>query len=1246
MPSSGADFSSEFGRKVWAPDPLNGFFLGRIVDIGADSILVAAVNDSRSQPISALYDAVFPAEDDERKDVDDNCALMFLNEGTLLNNIRLRYQRDQIYTYVANILISVNPYQQIKDLYNSATIKQYQGKSLGVLPPHIFAIADKAYRDMKRLKESQSIIVSGESGAGKTESQKCILRYLTDSFAATNAGPIEQRILETNPILEAFGNAKTLRNNNSSRFGKFVEIHFNNKYQVTGGFVSHYLLEKSRLCRQQRGERNYHIFYQLIAGSDEQLRQQLNLGSPDAYHYLRHGCTQFFCSSTTEKQIDAGRCADLMKKQGAMRDSVVDDYADFQKLKKALTDIGLTSEELLGVFQTVAAVLHLGNIAFVDDIDDTKGGCKVDAASETSLKTAAGLLGQEVDELRHGLVSRIMQPTKGGVKGTVIQVPLKTYEAANARDALAKEIYSRMFDEIVYRINKCIPFADSVAYIGVLDIAGFEFFAINSFEQFCINYCNEKLQQFFNDRILKQEQELYDKEGLCVPHIEYADNQDCIDLIETKGAGILDLLDEESKLPRPSAQHFTATVHQKHKDHFRLAIPRKSKLKEHRDIRDDDGFLIRHYAGAVCYQTALFLDKNNDALHDSLEFLMEESRSSFVKALFAPNSPSQLSVLESPSRNGASVAGKKGKLGFVSVGSKFRSQLVSLLEKLQATGTHFVRCAKPNSDMRPKQFEGAQILSQLKCAGMTSVLKLMQQGFPSRTLFADLYNIYSPLLPPELARLDPRLFCKCLFHALGLNDRDYKFGLTKVFFRPGKFAEFDQMLRQDPDNMRQLVAKVKSWLNRVRWRKAMYGALSVIKLKNKIKWRRQQLVIIQSTVRGFIARRKHVPRLKAMKKVKSLLVRMNEIGASVTRLQEDSKAKWSPKISEVHGGIDRLVGEIKATQRINVNDIEAKYRALLKQTEETLAALKEQAAHDEKEQLRRVEEQMAKERDRLAAEERAKFDQEQAKIEKQKIEEKRRLEEDAFKRQEAVLKEQQRLFEEAETKRKQKEEQERLDGELAQRLVRERGGEMLENSPKTPVKVARDKYNLQDWRYADLRDVINTSNDMELLQACRMEFHRRLKVFQDWKTKNDQDKHVNRPRAPSAVLGNAAFTGDFLAKRQQPPGVRLQRYFRVPFSRPADRHRGSKGAAPDSGNGLWYAHFDGQWIVRQMELHSSGRAVMLVAGRNDTEMCEMSLDDTGLTRKKGAEILAHDFEAEWRAHGGQPYMLETGNARL
>ncbi|CAJ0593296.1 unnamed protein product [Cylicocyclus nassatus] len=1227
----------DFGRLVWAPDIHEGYVLGTLEDIGSENITVAR-KDGKGQ-IKASYDEVFPAEDDPRKTVDDNCALMYLNEGTLLNNCRQRYSKKQIYTYVANILISINPYEDIPGLYSKETINKYKGKSLGQLPPHVYAVADKAYLEMRRNKESQSIIVSGESGAGKTESQKAILRYLCENWGST-AGPIQQRILETNPILEAFGNAKTLRNNNSSRFGKFVEIHFGSDDKVAGGFVSHYLLEKSRLCRQASGERNYHIFYQLIAGSPSDLYKRLRLAPPDKFKYLKRGTTTFFLRPGSKSKISSDRLSEQARKTGMLTDSIVDDAADFLHLNDALGRAGLSKDEILDIWRTVAGVLHLGNIEFIDSVDDSRGGCKMDPATEMSLNIASELLGMEMSELRMGLVSRIMQATKGGVKGTLIRVPLKPYEAAAGRDALAKALYSRLFDWLVARINKSIPFEKSVSYIGVLDIAGFEFFEVNSFEQFCINFCNEKLQHFFNERILKQEQELYAKEGLNVPRIEYSDNHDCIELFERKPSGLLDLLDEEARLPRPSPQHYTLAAYEANKGHFRLESPRRSRLRQHRDLREDEAFLVRHYAGTVCYETGQFLEKNNDTLHNSLEFLVEQSSVEFIRSLF------EGAHIPEPTRGKRSSS---SRLQAASVGGKFRSQLMILLEKLRNTGTHFVRCVKPNSSMSPQICDGAAILSQLKCAGMASVLKLMQKGFPSRTSFADLYSMYQRQLPPDLARLDPRLFCKCLFRALGLNNIDYKFGQTKVFFRPGKFAEFDQLLRQDPEHMRKLIEKVRSWLLKARWRKAQYGAWSVIKLAKKIAWRAELIVRLQSSLRGYITRKHFKPRLELYRKSLSLLGRSREMMSVINQLQPNSREKWVEPVQDTTKSLENLVQSIRGSDVDFALDRAMHcYEQCVQRVDMTISQLKKQLAVEEQQKLLELEKKRRDEEAEMARKRAEEERLEQERLQRKQLAQERNKEERLFNENMAAEAHITEALRAEEEKRMAAAERERLDAAIASRLSRDGGGAMMD-TPTTSMSSGsssdsmkpKGSYDLSNWRYAELRDTINTSTDMDLLLACKEEFHRRLRIYNAWKSRNQADRESTTQRAPNAVYANAQISERTIMAPQVNPALTMQRYFKVPFSRPADiyKNNNNNGYYNDSRviqQGLWYAHFNGQWIQRQIEMHPNKTPILLVAGRDDLHMCEIPLDQTGLTRKKGAEILESEFETVWLHLGGAP----------
>ncbi|XP_036103877.1 unconventional myosin-VI isoform X4 [Molossus molossus] len=1239
----------EDGKPVWAPHPTDGFQMGNIVDIGPDSLTIEPLTQ-KGKTFLALINQVFPAEEDSKKDVEDNCSLMYLNEATLLHNIKVRYSKDRIYTYVANILIAVNPYFDIPKIYSSETIKSYQGKSLGTMPPHVFAIADKAFRDMKVLKMSQSIIVSGESGAGKTENTKFVLRYLTESYGTGQ--DIDDRIVEANPLLEAFGNAKTVRNNNSSRFGKFVEIHFNEKSSVVGGFVSHYLLEKSRICVQGKEERNYHIFYRLCAGASEDIREKLHLNSPDNFRYLNRGCTRYFANKETDKQILQNRKSPEYLKAGSLKDPLLDDHGDFIRMCTAMKKIGLDDEEKLDLFRVVAGVLHLGNIDF-EEAGSSSGGCNLKNKSTQSLEYCAELLGLDQDDLRVSLTTRVMLTTAGGTKGTVIKVPLKVEQANNARDALAKTVYSHLFDHVVNRVNQCFPFETSSYFIGVLDIAGFEYFEHNSFEQFCINYCNEKLQQFFNERILKEEQELYQKEGLGVNEVHYVDNQDCIDLIEAKLVGILDILDEENRLPQPSDQHFTSAVHQKHKDHFRLTIPRKSKLAVHRNIRDDEGFIIRHFAGAVCYETTQFVEKNNDALHMSLESLICESRDKFIRELF-----------ESSTNNNKDTKQKAGKLSFISVGNKFKTQLNLLLDKLRSTGASFIRCIKPNLKMTSHDFEGAQILSQLQCSGMVSVLDLMQGGFPSRASFHELYNMYKKYMPDKLARLDPRLFCKALFKALGLNEIDYKFGLTKVFFRPGKFAEFDQIMKSDPDHLAELVKRVNHWLICSRWKKVQWCSLSVIKLKNKIKYRAEACIKMQKTIRMWLCKRRHKPRIDGLVKVGTLKKRLDKFNEVVSALK-DGKPEVNKQVKDLEVSIDALMAKIKSTMMTR-EQIQKEYDALVKSSEELLSALqKKKQQEEEAERLRRIQEEMERERKRREEDEQRRRKEEEERRMKLEMEAKRKQEEEERKKREDDEKRIQAEVEEQLARQREEEsqqqavlEQERRDRELALRIAQSEA-ELISDEAQADLALRRGpavqatkaaagtkKHDLSKWKYADLRDTINTSCDIELLAACREEFHRRLKVYHAWKSKNKKRNTETEQRAPKSVTDYAQQNpaAQLPARQQEIEMNRQQRFFRIPFIRPADQYKDPQNKK----KGWWYAHFDGPWIARQMELHPDKPPILLVAGKDDMEMCELNLEETGLTRKRGAEILPRQFEEIWERCGGIQYLqnaIESRQAR-
>lgn len=759
---------------------------------------------------------------------------------------------------------------------------------------------------------------------------------------------------------------------------------------------------------------------------------------------------------------------------------------------------------------------------------------------------------------------------------------------------------------------------------------GFEYFTVNSFEQFCINYCNEKLQKFFNDKVLTFEQELYKREGLNIAEISFTDNNDIIELIESKN-GIYDLLDEESKLPKPSYDRFTAEVFKHNQGHFRISYPRASKLKNHRSIRDDQGFLIRHFAGAVCYSTEQFIAKNNDALHGSLEVLVMESSNMLLKKLFSNTSTS------------------KGKLSFISVGSKFKSQLSELMEKLERNGTSFVRCIKPNSSMVVKNFEGRLVLAQLQCSGTASILKIMETGFPSRIGFVQVYEMYKNYLPPELQKLDPRTFCEAMLYSLKLNYNDFKFGITKVFFRPGKFIEFDRIMKNDEENLKTIVFTVKKWLVRSRWMKVTHCAVCVIKIRNQLRYRKKCVLIVQKIVRGYLARRIHLPRYRGIIKIKDIGKNLNtilEIGIEV----KEKKSELQQRIDGISCLIESSIKKIKINHNITPTEIDNLELDITRKVEKEINFLKEklhkQRYAEEQERLQQMQRLIEAERNSKKEEEERVRKEEEIRRLKTEIELRRKEDEMKQKEQEIADRkaawELQKLLEkevEADVHYRQQLEQERKDHELAVRLAHESNGVVdeystfvrkPENNRSHTIVVGQEKFDLSKWKYSELRDTINTSCDIQLLEACRHEFHRRLKVYHAWKAKNRKRSVMEEnERAPRSVIEEAAKSRSRSTKDITASG---HRYFRIPFVRP------SNNTSDNTKKGWWYAHFDGNYVARQMELHAEKPPILLVAGKDDMQICELDLEETGLTRKRGAEILEHEFNMMWERNGGKPYI--------
>ncbi|XP_034685367.1 myosin-6-like isoform X4 [Vitis riparia] len=743
------------GSHVWVEDPEIAWIDGEVVEVNGEEIKIICTS---GKTIVANASDVYPKDTEAPPHgIDDMTKLAYLHEPGVLQNLRCRYDINEIYTYTGSILIAVNPFQRLPHLYDNHVMEQYKGAVFGELSPHPFAVADSAYRLMINDGVSQSILVSGESGAGKTESTKMLMQYLAymGGRAAAEGRTVEQQVLESNPVLEAFGNAKTVRNNNSSRFGKFVEIQFDQRGRISGAAIRTYLLERSRVCQVSDPERNYHCFYMLCAAPPEDV-EKYKLGDPRTFHYLNQS-----------------NCYEL---------DGVNDSKEYLATRRAMNVVGISSVEQDAIFRVVAAVLHLGNIEFAkgQEIDSSE---PKDDKSRFHLGMAAELFMCDEKSLEDSLCKRVIV-----TRDETITKWLDPDSAAVSRDALAKIVYSRLFDWIVDKINNSIgQDPDSKVLIGVLDIYGFESFKTNSFEQFCINLTNEKLQQHFNQHVFKMEQEEYTKEEIDWSYIDYVDNQDILDLIEKKPGGIIALLDEACMFPRSTHETFSQKLYQTFKSHKRFSKPKLSPTD----------FTIYHYAGDVTYQTEHFLDKNKDYVVAEHQSLLSASRCSFVADLFPP-------LPEESSKTSK----------FSSIGSQFKQQLQSLLETLSATEPHYVRCVKPNNLLKPSIFENNNVLQQLRCGGVLEAIRISCAGFPTRRTFVEFIARFGILAPDVLkGSCDEVTTSKRILEKVDL--KGYQIGKTKVFLRAGQMAELDARRNEVLGRSASIIQrKVRSYLSR------------------------------------------------------------------------------------------------------------------------------------------------------------------------------------------------------------------------------------------------------------------------------------------------------------------------------------------------------------------------------------------------------------------------------------------------
>ncbi|CAH2053262.1 unnamed protein product [Thlaspi arvense] len=783
-----SDTSAYARKKIlqsWIQLPNGNWELGKILTSSGEESVISL---PEGKVLKVISETLVPANPDILDGVDDLMQLSYLNEPSVLYNLNYRYNQDMIYTKAGPVLVAVNPFKEVP-LYGNRYIEAYRKRSNE--SPHVYAIADTAIREMIRDEVNQSIIISGESGAGKTETAKIAMQYL----AALGGGSgIEYEILKTNPILEAFGNAKTLRNDNSSRFGKLIEIHFSESGKISGAQVQTFLLEK--------GKGHIIYFINFVLG--------LHL-----------------------------------------------------HLEEALDIVHVSKEDQESVFAMLAAVLWLGNVSFT--VIDNEN--HVEPVEDESLSTVAKLIGCDINELKLSLSKRNMRVGKD----TIVQ-KLTLPQAIDARDALAKSVYSCLFDWLVEQINKSLAVGKrrTGRSISILDIYGFESFDKNSFEQFCINYANERLQQHFNRHLFKLEQEEYIQDGIDWTRVDFEDNQDCLSLFEKKPLGLLSLLDEESTFPNGTD--------------LTLANKLKQHLQTNSCFRGDRGklFTVVHYAGEVTYETTGFLEKNRDLLHlDSIQLL--SSCSCHLPQAFAS---SMLIQSEKP------VTGPLYKAGGadsqrLSVATKFKSQLFQLMQRLGNTTPHFIRCIKPNNVQSPGLYEQGLVLQQLRCCGVLEVVRISRSGFPTRMSHQKFARRYGFLLVENIADKDPLSVSVAILHQFNILPEMYQVGYTKLFFRTGQIGVLEDTRNRTLHGILRVQSSFRGYQARCHLKELKMGisilqsfvrgekirkefaelrrrhrAAATIQSQVKSKIARQQYkgitdasVVIQSVIRGWLVRR-------------------------------------------------------------------------------------------------------------------------------------------------------------------------------------------------------------------------------------------------------------------------------------------------------------------------------------------------------------------------------------------------------
>uniref|UniRef100_A0A8C2H7R5 Myosin, heavy chain 11b, smooth muscle n=1 Tax=Cyprinus carpio TaxID=7962 RepID=A0A8C2H7R5_CYPCA len=753
-----ADWTTK--KMVWIPSEREGFQSASIKEETGNEVVVELDN---GQKMTVSKDEIQKMNPPKFNKVEDMAALTCLNEASVLHNLRERYFSGLIYTYSGLFCVVVNPYKFLP-IYSEKIIEMYKGKKRHEVPPHIYAVTDNAYRNMLQEREDQSILCTGESGAGKTENTKKVIQYLAVVASSHKgkkdggSGELEKQLLQANPILEAFGNAKTIKNDNSSRFGKFIKINFDNTGYIVGANIETYLLEKSRCIRQAKIERSFHIFYYMVAGAKDNMRDELLLEDFGNYRFLVAGHVQ------VQNQQD-----DEM----------------FEETLEAMEVLGFNEEERIGMFKLCSTVLQLGNIEFKAE----KNQEQASMPDNTAAQKVCHLQGINVTDFTKAILTPRIK-----VGRELVQKAQTKEQADFAVEALAKAMYDRLFRWILARVNKALDKTkrQGATFLGILDIAGFEIFEDNSFEQLCINYTNEKLQQLFNHTMFILEQEEYKKEGIEWNFIDFGlDLQPCIELIERPNnpPGILALLDEECWFPKATDVSFVEKLTNTHSSHCKFSKPKNLKEKTF--------FTVQHYAGKVDYNATSWLTKNMDPLNDNVTALLCNSSSAFVQDIW--KDVDRVVGLETMAKmaksdSAAPTASKSKKGMFRTVGQLYKESLGKLMTTLHNTQPNFVRCIIPNHEKRSGKIAAHLVLEQLRCNGVLEGIRICRQGFPNRIVFHEFRQRYEILAAGAIPKgfMDGKQACTLMIKHLDLDPNLYRIGLSKIFFRTGVLAQLEE----------------------------------------------------------------------------------------------------------------------------------------------------------------------------------------------------------------------------------------------------------------------------------------------------------------------------------------------------------------------------------------------------------------------------------------------------------------------